>query len=71
MFPILDCPNVALIGANYTVSQFSFVQYQSTALIPHSDSNINSTNTHEMYYMMYDAGYTYTPTCVTGASFCP
>jgi hypothetical protein len=75
-YPILDCPNVATITVNatydnYTVSQFSYVQYQSTALIPHQDTNINNTNLIEKYYMMFDASYTFTPTCPTGTLFCP
>lgn len=58
-------------GPPYSVSMFSTVTNSQSALTPHTDSAINSTNYDSMYYMMYDQPTWVQPTCVSGAAFCP
>jgi hypothetical protein len=65
MNPVLTFYNADSIvtSGNYSVPMFDLIPAASTALTPHTETTlINNTNINNVYYMMYDNNYTYSPT---------
>ena len=66
-----DCPNV-FINTAYNAPQWVTTPLSEISLLPHTDPNINSANLKNIFYMISDISYTYSPTtCITGATYCP